>query len=48
MPGQEAPLRPAVFHILLALAGEDLHGLAIAKAVDRVTAGSVTLGPGTP
>jgi DNA-binding PadR family transcriptional regulator len=40
-------LRPAVFHILLALAGRDLHGLGIAKAVDDATAGTVMLGPGT-
>lgn len=41
------PLRPAVFHILLALAGEDLHGLGIAKAIDLATSGTVALGPGT-
>lgn len=40
-------VRPAVFHILLALARGELHGLGIAKAVDEATAGSVTLGPGT-
>ncbi len=40
-------MRPAVFHILLALAREDLHGLGIAKAVDEATNRSVTLGPGT-
>ena len=40
-------LRPAVFHILLALAREELHGLGIAKAVDEATAGSTRLGPGT-
>ena len=44
----EAPsIRPAVFHILLALASRDLHGLGIAKAVDDATDGSMTLGPGT-
>ena len=47
MPGQETPLRPAVFHILLALAGGELHGLGIAEAVDSATTGSVRLGPGT-
>jgi DNA-binding PadR family transcriptional regulator len=41
------PLRPAVFHILLALAGRELHGLGIAAAVDEATSGTVTLGPGT-
>ena len=40
-------LRPAVFHILLALAGQDLHGLGIAKAVDEATRGTMSLGPGT-
>ena len=47
MPAQETRLRPAVFHILLALAGGELHGLGIAEAVDQATRGSVTLGPGT-
>lgn len=40
-------MRPAVFHILLALAREDLHGLGIAKAVDEATNGAMSLGPGT-
>ena len=40
-------VRPAVFHILLALSGGDLHGLGIAKAVDHATEGSFALGPGT-
>lgn len=44
---REQTLRPAVFHILLALAKEDLHGLGVAKAIDVATAGSMTLGPGT-
>ena len=47
MPGHETPLRPAVFHILLALAGTALHGLGIAEAVAEATTGSVKLGPGT-
>lgn len=47
MPRRETPLRPAVFHILLALAATALHGLGIAEAVDEATAGSVKLGPGT-
>lgn len=41
------PLRPAVFHILLALAERDLHGLGIAEEVERITAGAIELGPGT-
>ena len=40
-------LKPAVFHILLALSGRDLHGLGIADAVEQATDGSVVLGPGT-
>lgn len=40
-------LRPAVFHILLALAGSDLHGLGIANEVEAATGGAVELGPGT-
>lgn len=47
MPPDVETLRPAVFHILLALAGKDLHGLGIAQAVDEATAGAVALGPGT-
>jgi DNA-binding PadR family transcriptional regulator len=42
-----APLSPATFHVLLALAGEDLHGYAILKEVERRTGGSVTLSTGT-
>lgn len=41
------PLRPAVFHILLALAERDLHGLGIAAEVERATGGAVELGPAT-
>jgi DNA-binding PadR family transcriptional regulator len=40
-------LRPAAFHILLALARTDLHGLGIAQEVERITEGAVELGPGT-
>jgi DNA-binding PadR family transcriptional regulator len=43
----EAPLRRPVFHILLALAGRDLHGLGIAAEVERATDGAIELGPGT-
>jgi len=42
-----APLSPATFHVLLALAGEDLHGYAILKEVGQRTAGSVSLSTGT-
>lgn len=41
------PLTPAVFHILLALAGGKSHGYAIMQEVERLTAGRLTIGPGT-
>jgi DNA-binding PadR family transcriptional regulator len=44
---RQRTLRTPVFHILLALAGEDLHGLGIADEVERATDGAVELGPGT-
>lgn len=40
------PLNPATLHILLALAGEDLHGYAIMQQVSRQSEGSYKLGPG--
>ena len=43
----QAPLTPAMFHVLLALAGEDLHGYAILKEVELRTAGEVKLSTGT-
>ena len=41
------PLAPPVLHILLALAGEDLHGYGIMQEVSRQSGGRVKLGPGT-
>jgi DNA-binding PadR family transcriptional regulator len=41
------PLSPAVLHILLSLAGEDLHGYAIMQEVARQSEGKYRLGPGT-
>ena len=41
------PLSPAMFHVLLALAGDDLHGYAILKEVAVRTAGKVRLSTGT-
>jgi DNA-binding PadR family transcriptional regulator len=41
------PLPSTAFHILLALAGEDLHGYAIMRQVEQQTRGRVRLGPGT-
>ena len=41
------PLTPPVFHILLALAGEDRHGYGIMQDVALQTGGRLRLGPGT-
>jgi DNA-binding PadR family transcriptional regulator len=42
-----APVTPAAFHILLALAASDLHGYAIMRRVEESTEGRTRLGPGT-
>jgi DNA-binding PadR family transcriptional regulator len=41
------PLSPATLHILLSLAGEDLHGYGIMQEVTRQSEGKYKLGPGT-
>ena len=41
------PLSSATLHILLALAGEDLHGYGIIQEVARHSDGHYKLGPGT-
>jgi DNA-binding PadR family transcriptional regulator len=41
------PLPSAAFQILLALAGEDLHGYGIMRQVAQQTGGRMRLGPGT-
>jgi len=41
------PLTPAMFHVLLALAGDDLHGYGILKEVELRTGGKVKLSTGT-
>jgi DNA-binding PadR family transcriptional regulator len=41
------PLSPATLHILLALAGDDLHGYGIMQEVARQSDGVYKLGPGT-
>lgn len=41
------PLPSTAFQILLALAGEDLHGYAIMRQVEAQSGGRVRLGPGT-
>jgi DNA-binding PadR family transcriptional regulator len=40
-------LKPAVLHILLAIADGEMHGLGIADWVEQATAGAMELGPGT-
>jgi DNA-binding PadR family transcriptional regulator len=42
-----APLTPAVFHILLALAEGERHGYAIMREVAQQSGGRMRLGPGT-
>jgi DNA-binding PadR family transcriptional regulator len=42
-----SPLSPATLHILLALAGGDLHGYGIIQEVARHSEGHYRLGPGT-
>ena len=41
------PLTPAIFHILLALAGGERHGYGIMQEVAASTQGQMRLGPGT-
>src|ERR1700741_1210955 len=45
--GQFLPLSPAALHILLALAGADLHGYGIMQEIARQSAGQYKIGPGT-
>jgi DNA-binding PadR family transcriptional regulator len=40
-------LRPVEFHVLLALAGEELHGYAIVQEIARLTDGELEIEPGT-
>ena len=46
-PDSFLPLQPATFHILIALADEDLHGYAIIQDVAARTGGEVRLSAGT-
>ena len=43
----DLPLSSAALHILLALAGEDLHGYGIMQEIARQSKGIYKLGPGT-
>ena len=47
LPDATTPLTPAMFYVLLALAGDDLHGYAILKDVEMRTDGEVKLSTGT-
>jgi DNA-binding PadR family transcriptional regulator len=44
---KSSPLSPATLHILLALAGGNLHGYGIIQEVARHSEGGYRLGPGT-
>ncbi len=46
-PLAQAPLTPAVLHILLALAQGELHGYGIMKQVEADSRGKLCMGPGT-
>jgi DNA-binding PadR family transcriptional regulator len=41
------PLTPAMFHILLALAGGERHGYGIMREVEVLSGGALRLGPGS-
>jgi DNA-binding PadR family transcriptional regulator len=43
----QVPLTPAVFHILLALFGQERHGYDIMQQVKSDSEGAVKMGPGT-
>src|SRR3954464_6348188 len=43
----QAPLSPAVLHILLALSTHERHGYGIMKEVEADSQGKVKMGPGT-
>jgi DNA-binding PadR family transcriptional regulator len=46
-PESLLPLPPVTFHILMALAGDDMHGYAIIQDVARRTDNGLKLGAGT-
>jgi DNA-binding PadR family transcriptional regulator len=46
-PEELLPLTPAVFHILLALAGGEKHGYGIMQEVATLTDDKMRVGPGT-
>lgn len=44
---EPAPLTPALHHILLVLLQGERHGYAIMQDVERITDGTMRMGPGT-
>lgn len=44
---RNAPLTPAVLHILLAISTKERHGYGIMKQVESDSQGKVNMGPGT-
>lgn len=44
---EPAPLTPALHHVLLALLQGERHGYAIMQDVERITDGTLRMGPGT-
>ncbi|NVM76964.1 DNA-binding PadR family transcriptional regulator [Duganella sp. SG902] len=46
-PGRYLPLSEATFYVMLALSQQALHGYAIMQQAETLSAGSLTLGPGT-
>ncbi|MBA3824385.1 MAG: helix-turn-helix transcriptional regulator [Ktedonobacterales bacterium] len=46
-PGDQLPLTPATFHILLALVGQERHGYSILREVEAATQGTLRLGATT-
>jgi len=46
-PQEFGPLSPASLHILLVLAGKDLHGYGIMQEITRQSEGKYKVGPGT-
>ena len=46
-PDDFLPLTPAIAHILLAVADGDRHGYGIMQEIERLTSGTVRMGPGT-
>ena len=44
---EQLPLTPAVFHILLALAGGEKHGYGIMQEIAALTDDKMRIGPGT-